>query len=113
GCSESRRADVRVVATTNRDIRKEVAEGRFRQDLYYRLAVVPVVVPPLRERKEDVPLLIKHFLAQAAARMQKGESELEDAALDLLCQYHWPGNVRELENLVTRACVLSGGRPVQ
>jgi len=113
GSSESKRADVRVVATTNRDIRKEVAEGRFRQDLYYRLAVVPVVVPPLRERKEDVPLLIEHFLGIAAARMQKSPCELESVALDLLCEYNWPGNVRELENLVTRASVLSAGRPVQ
>jgi DNA-binding NtrC family response regulator len=113
GSSESKRADVRVVATTNRDIRKEVAEGRFRQDLYYRLAVVPVVVPPLRERKEDVPLLIEHFLAIAAARMQKSPCELEPTALDLLSQYDWPGNVRELENLVTRASVLSAGRTVQ
>ncbi|MFN0022154.1 MAG: sigma-54-dependent transcriptional regulator [Pirellulaceae bacterium] len=113
GSSESKRADVRVVATTNRDIRKEVAEGRFRQDLYYRLAVVPVVVPPLRERREDVPLLIQHFLGVAATRMQKSPCELSPAALELLCQYNWPGNVRELENLVTRASVLSAGRPVQ
>jgi DNA-binding NtrC family response regulator len=112
GSSESKRADVRVVATTNRDIRQEVAEGRFRQDLYYRLAVVPVVVPPLRERAEDVPLLIEHFLGVAAARMQKGPCELEASALELLCHYNWPGNVRELENLVTRASVLSAGRPV-
>ena len=113
GSSESKRADVRVVATTNRDIRKEVAEGRFRQDLYYRLAVVPVVVPPLRERREDVPLLVHHFLGIAAARMQKDPCELAPAAMELLCQYNWPGNVRELENLVTRASVLSAGRPVQ
>jgi len=113
GCSESKRADVRVVATTNRDIRQEVAEGRFRQDLYYRLAVVPIVVPPLRERKEDLPQLIEHFLSLAASRMQKSPCSLEPAALELLCQYNWPGNVRELENLVTRASVLSGGHPVQ
>ena len=113
GSSESKRTDVRVVATTNRDIRKEVAEGRFRQDLYYRLAVVPVTVPPLRERKEDVPLLIEHFLGVSAARMQKSPCELESTALELLCEYNWPGNVRELENLVTRASVLSAGRPVQ
>lgn len=113
GSSESKRADVRVVATTNRDIRKEVAEGRFRQDLYYRLAVVPVVVPPLRERQEDVPLLIQHFLGIAAARMQKDPCELSPAAMELLCQYNWPGNVRELENLVTRASVLSTGGLVQ
>ena len=109
GSSETRRADVRVIATTNRDIRKEVAEGRFRQDLYYRLAVVPVVVAPLRERKEDLPLLIEHFLAVAAARMQKEPCELEPAALELLTHYNWPGNVREVENLVTRASVLCAG----
>lgn len=107
GASESRRADVRVVATTNRDLQAEVVAGRFRQDLYFRLAVVPIVVPPLRERLEDVPLLVNHFANEAASRLGKEPCELSCDGLDLLCNYHWPGNVRELENLVTRASVLA------
>jgi DNA-binding NtrC family response regulator len=110
GSSDSRRADVRVVATTNRDLRAEVAAGRFRQDLFYRLNVLPIHVPPLRERKEDVPALIEHFLQAAAERLERPRCELSTEALDLLGGYHWPGNVRELENLVTRASVLGQGR---
>src|SRR6185295_11518824 len=88
----------------------EVAAGRFRQDLYFRLAVVPISVPPLRERPGDVPLLVQHFARQAANRLGRHPCELAADALDLLCHYHWPGNVRELENLVTRASVL-GNNP--
>ncbi len=112
GASESRRADVRVVATTNRDLRSEVAAGRFRQDLYFRIAVVPIAVPPLRERLEDVPVLVAHFGQAAANRLGRHPCDLSADALDLLCSYHWPGNVRELENLVTRASVLAAGRRV-
>jgi DNA-binding NtrC family response regulator len=112
GASDSRRADVRVVATTNRDLRAEVTAGRFRQDLYFRIAVVPIAVPPLRERLEDVPLLVTHFGQAAANRLGRHPCELSADALDLLCTYHWPGNVRELENLVTRASVLASGRRV-
>jgi DNA-binding NtrC family response regulator len=112
GASQSRRTDVRVVATTNRDLRSEVAAGRFRQDLYYRVAVVPIAVPPLRERLEDVPLLAQHFAAAAAGRLHRPPCELTADALELLCHYHWPGNVRELENLLTRASVLAAGKQV-
>jgi DNA-binding NtrC family response regulator len=112
GSSQSRRADVRVVATTNRDIQQAVHVGQFRQDLYYRLAVLPIVVPPLRERKDDVPLLVHHFLRQAEGRTQRPGCIPDQGALDLLCDYHWPGNVRELENLITRACVLFADRTV-
>jgi DNA-binding NtrC family response regulator len=112
GASESRRADLRVVATTNRDLRAEVAAGRFRQDLFFRLAVVPIAVPSLRERLEDVPVLVEHFAAAAASRLGRPSCELDPSALELLCHYHWPGNVRELENLVTRASVLAAGRSV-
>lgn len=110
GSSETRAADVRVLATTNRDLRAEVAAGRFRQDLYFRLNVVPIHVPALRERLEDVPLLVDFFLGNAAQRLGRPAGELSASALDLLCHYHWPGNVRELENLVTRASVLGQGR---
>jgi DNA-binding NtrC family response regulator len=112
GSSETRRANVRVVATTNRDIRKEVSEGRFRQDLYFRLAVVPIQVPPLRDRLEDVPALMQSFLQAAAVRLNRPACQLTPTALDLLTHYHWPGNVRELENVATRAAVLSNGKPI-
>jgi DNA-binding NtrC family response regulator len=112
GSSELRRADVRVVATTNRDLKAEVAAGRFRQDLFFRLAVLPLTVPPLRERLDDVPILVEHFATTAAARLNRPPCCLTPDALDLLSHYHWPGNVREMENLVTRASVLSAGRNV-
>lgn len=107
GSSDTRRADVRVVATTNRDLRSEVTAGRFREDLYYRLAVLPIHVPSLQERADDVPALAQHFLGRAAMRLGRPACELRDDALELLCRYHWPGNVRELENIITRATVLN------
>jgi transcriptional regulator with GAF, ATPase, and Fis domain len=106
GSSQTQSVDVRVLATSNRDLRREVAEGRFREDLYFRLAVVPITVPPLRTRREDVPALAQHFLAQSARRLEKSPCILDRAAEELLTSYHWPGNVRELENLITRASVL-------
>lgn len=109
GSSETRRANVRVVATTNRDLHAAARAGRFREDLYYRLAVVPLEVPPLRERPEDIPALASHFLAEAAARIERPACQWDEAALSLLCRYAWPGNVRELQNLVTRAAVLADG----
>jgi DNA-binding NtrC family response regulator len=112
GASESRRANVRVIASTNRDLMAEIAAGRFREDLYYRLAVVPLELPPLRSRGEDVQLLADHFLDRAAQRLARPPLELTSDCRDLLAAYHWPGNVRELENIITRACVLSGGAPI-
>ena len=109
GSSETIDVDVRVLATTNRDLQHEIRSGTFREDLYYRLAVVPLTVPPLRERLDDVPELIKHFLQRAAARLEREPCRLEPGAVDLLSHYHWPGNVRELENIVTRASVLNQG----
>jgi DNA-binding NtrC family response regulator len=106
GSSETRRADVRVLATSNRDLRQQVAEGRFREDLYFRLAVVPIQVPPLRERRDDISELAEHFLARVAERLGRPPCQLDDDARNLLVQYHWPGNVRELENIITRASVL-------
>ncbi len=109
GSSESIGVDVRVVAATNRDLRAEAAAGRFREDLYYRLAVVPLLVPPLRERRGDVAVLLDHFFAAAASRLQCEPCRLTDDARSLLLEYRWPGNVRELQNLTTRATVLAGG----
>ncbi len=106
GSSRTISIDVRVLATTNRDLLAEVAAGRFREDLYFRLAVVPLSVPPLRERREDVPELSQHFFERCAARLGKAPCQLEPAAAQLLADYHWPGNVRELENICTRASVL-------
>jgi DNA-binding NtrC family response regulator len=112
GASETVSVDVRVIATTNRDLSAEIAAGRFREDLYFRLAVVPVVVPPLRERQGDVLELADHFLTHAAERLNRGPFTLEPAARELMAQYSWPGNVRELQNIITRACVLNQGEPI-
>jgi DNA-binding NtrC family response regulator len=112
GSSETIQVNVRVLATTNRDLQAEVAAGRFRQDLYYRLAVVPLVVPPLRERPEDIPELIEYFLGRSARRLQREPCRLEASAHELLAGYGWPGNVRELENIITRASVLYTGTPI-
>jgi DNA-binding NtrC family response regulator len=101
--------DVRVIAATNRDLRRLVAEGAFQEDLYYRLSVIPLAIPPLRERREDVPLLVEHFLAKHAPRAGKRVEGLAEDALEALLQYDWPGNVRELENTIERAVVLSAG----
>ncbi len=109
GSSQTMLVDVRVLATTNRDLPAEVAAGRFRADLFYRLNVVPLVVPPLRDRREDLPELVTHFLGQTAQRLRKEPCTLRRDAQELLLNYHWPGNVRELENIVTRASVLATG----
>jgi DNA-binding NtrC family response regulator len=112
GSSRTIRVDVRVLATTNRDLRDEVLAGRFREDLYYRLAVVPLHIPPLRERREDIPELCDYFFARCAARLGRQPCQFEVSARQLLLDYHWPGNVRELENIVTRASILSTGKPM-
>ncbi|HEB60334.1 MAG TPA: sigma-54-dependent Fis family transcriptional regulator [Phycisphaeraceae bacterium] len=107
GSSITQSVDVRIVATTNRDLGKCVKEGEFRRDLYYRLSVLPLSVPPLRTRLEDVPELARHFLARAAARCGCEPCELSPGAITLMQQYDWPGNVRELQNICERASVLS------
>ncbi len=112
GSNQTIRVNVRVLATTNRDLQGEVSLGRFREDLYFRLAVVPLSVPPLRERREDIPALTDYFFARCAARLQREPGTLQGSAAELLLEYHWPGNVRELENIVTRASILHAGRPV-
>jgi two-component system response regulator PilR (NtrC family) len=111
GGMETIRVDVRIVAATNNDLREMVEDGRFREDLYYRLHVINVFLPPLRERKEDIPPLAQHFLEKYGEENNKREMELTPDALDLMMEYDWPGNVRELENVIERAVVLgSGGR---
>jgi len=109
GGSETILVDVRVVASTNRDIEKEVREGRFREDLYYRINVVPIHLPPLRERREDIPILADHFLRLYAARNRRPLKSLTRRAVEKLVAYNWPGNVRELENCIERACVMAQG----
>ena len=108
GSSKTIHVDVRVLATTNRDLEEEVRAGQFREDLFYRLAVVPLRVPPLRQRAEDIPALADHFLSRAAARLGRQPLTLDRHAADLIVAYDWPGNVRELQNVMTRACVLCG-----
>jgi DNA-binding NtrC family response regulator len=103
------RVDVRVVAATNRDLDVAVKEGRFREDLYHRLNVVPITLPPLRERREDIPALVHHFLQRFAKEVKRSLSEISDEALGRLSAYHWPGNVRELANAMERAVVLAQG----
>ncbi|MDW7712553.1 MAG: sigma 54-interacting transcriptional regulator, partial [Deferrisomatales bacterium] len=109
GGRETLRVDVRVVAATNRELAREVREGRFREDLYYRLNVVPLHLPPLRERREDVPLLAHHFLRRFSEENRKPFEGISPEALELLVRHDWPGNVRELENTVERAVVLARG----
>ncbi len=108
GDERTRRVDVRVVAATNRDLRQEVERGRFRSDLYYRLNVFPIDVPPLRERKEDIGVLAAHFLREAGVRVGAEESSLTAANVRALEAYHWPGNARELRNVIERAVITAG-----
>ena len=107
GDSQTIKVDVRVIAATNSDLAKMVAEGTFREDLYYRLHVIPIQLPPLRERRDDIPVLVKHFLE----KFSPGASmQVSQAAMRALMAYHWPGNVRQLENAIERAVALSAGR---
>jgi DNA-binding NtrC family response regulator len=99
--------DVRVVAATNRDLAVEVEKGRFREDLYYRLQVIPILLPPLRERRSDIPVLVQHFLDKYNAKHEMRRVTIADDAMVHLWEYDWPGNVRELENLVERLVVLN------
>jgi DNA-binding NtrC family response regulator len=107
------KVDVRVIAATNRDLPKLTSEGLFLEDLYYRLNVIPIAVPPLRERREDIPMLAEHFVQSHALRAGKQMDGITPAALAVLVDAPWPGNVRELENAVERAVVLSQHRTLQ
>src|SRR6202167_720364 len=107
GSTRTKKVDVRMVAATNRDLQKMVAEKQFRSDLYYRLNVIPIRIPPLRERPEDIPLLVRYFAQKYARRMQKRIESISAASMRKLARWHWPGNVRELQNLVERAVILT------
>jgi formate hydrogenlyase transcriptional activator len=109
GGSETLRTDARVVAATNRDLRDAAREGRFRSDLFFRLNVFPVHVPPLRERAEDIPLLAEYWVSQYARRVGKAIKGIDEPAMAALCAYRWPGNIRELQNVVERAVILARG----
>jgi formate hydrogenlyase transcriptional activator len=113
GSTYTRRADVRVVAATNQDLAGLVANKTFRMDLYYRLNVFPITVPPLRRRPEDIPALLAHFVRHYCERMRKAVSEIRSDAMEGLLSYSWPGNVRELQNMVERAVILTENRVLQ
>jgi transcriptional regulator with GAF, ATPase, and Fis domain len=113
GESRTRSVDVRIIAATNRDLKREVGAGRFRQDLFYRLSVFPVTIPPLRERREDIPRLALHFVAQSAKRMNRPAPRVTRSALSQLAAHAWPGNVRELQNVVERAVISWQGGPLR
>ncbi len=113
GGSEKVMVDVRIVTATNRDLALEVKEGRFREDLYYRLNVVPIILPPLRERREDIPILAKHFLNSYSLKNDKIFMDFHPQAMELMINYDWPGNVRELENTIERVVVLSNDSQVK
>ncbi len=112
GSNRPRRVDVRFIAATNKDLESEVRQGRFREDLFYRLNVIALNLPPLRERPEDIPLLASHFLARIARKSRRPAKALSAEALTLMREYHWPGNVRELENVIERGTILARGEMI-
>jgi transcriptional regulator with GAF, ATPase, and Fis domain len=109
GGTQPVRVDVRVIAATNRDLTAAVASGAFRQDLFYRLNVFPIEVPPLRERSDDILMLVEYFVQRYAARAGKSFSSIDRKTVDLLQAYDWPGNIRELQNVIERSVILSAG----
>jgi len=106
------KSDVRIIAASNKDLQKLIAEGKFREDLFYRLSVIPVSLPSLRERKEDISLLVNYFLNIQAAKNHSDKKEISNEGMKLLIEYHWPGNIRELQNLVERLFVISQGKEI-
>jgi formate hydrogenlyase transcriptional activator len=109
GSNRTRRLDVRIVAATNRNLEKMVEEGKFREDLYYRLKVFPIVIPPLRERPEDIPALVRYYVRKYAQRMRKRIDAVPATAMKVFTQYPWPGNVRELQHFIERSVILTSG----
>jgi transcriptional regulator with GAF, ATPase, and Fis domain len=110
GSSETCKVDVRIVAATNRDLRHAMETNRFRPDLYYRLAVFPIEVPPLRLRRDDIPLLVWHFITKKQGRLGKTIDSIPAKVMQMIVEYDWPGNIRELENVIERAMILTTGR---
>ena len=113
GGEETIRSNVRVIAATNRDLKKLIYEEKFREDLYYRLSVIPIYLPPLRERKEDINVLIDHFLQKVAEKFRQPKKNIQEQARQLMLDYYWPGNIRELENLIERLFVISIGTEIE
>jgi len=113
GSSHTIKVDVRIIATTNRNLEEEIRKGRFRQDLYYRLNVFPITVPPLRQRAEDIPLLVQAFIGRYSRKLGKQITSIQKETLKALQDYPWPGNVRELENIIERAVILCPGPALQ
>jgi formate hydrogenlyase transcriptional activator len=109
GSSRTLKSEARLIAATNRDLAEMVSDHAFRADLFYRLNVFPIVLPPLRDRREDIPLLVRHFARQFARRMNRAIDTIPSETMSVLVAYHWPGNIRELQNLVERAVILSTG----
>jgi DNA-binding NtrC family response regulator len=107
------KVDVRLITATNRDLAAEIVSGGFRDDLYYRLNVVPIHLPPLRERREDIPLLVSHFMTRFNERLKKQVAGVEPAAIDRLVSHHWPGNIRELENVIERTILFCEGSEIR
>jgi len=113
GSPRTLKVDVRIIAATNRDLQEEMRQGRFREDLYYRLNVFPIAIPPLRQRKEDIPLLVNLFLDRCCREMGKRIERISNRTMDRLVAHHWPGNVRELESVIARAVITSQGSDLQ
>jgi formate hydrogenlyase transcriptional activator len=113
GSSRTIKTDARLVAATNRDLTQMVEDREFRADLYYRLNVFPITVPPLRDRREDIPLLVRYFVQQNARRMNRRITSIPAETMDALTHYHWPGNIRELQNFIERAVIVSPGPALQ
>jgi formate hydrogenlyase transcriptional activator len=113
GGTKTIKVDARLLAATHRDLARMVADGRFREDLYYRLNVFPVALPPLRERRDDIPRLVRHFTQQFARRMGRRIEAIPSAVMEALVRYPWPGNIRELQNVIERAVILSPGPSLQ
>jgi len=112
GEDQPMKVDVRVIAATNADLKSQVISGKFREDLYYRLKVVDIILPPLRDRYDDIPLLVKKFIDRFSKRLDKPINGISDQALGQLMKHNWPGNVRELEHIIERACVLCSGATI-
>ena len=113
GGEETLKTDVRIISATNKDLKKLINDGKFREDIFYRLSVIPINLPPLREREKDIPLLLNHFIKKNAKKNHQEENKINVDGIKLLQNYSWPGNIRELENLIERLCVISNGNFIQ